>query len=186
MASAATKPLRGRCSSSTTARRRSIGPLWVADSTGGCNTLNALEAKGVLQMERRPRIHYSESQRALMWERWQKGETLHQIAGLFDRHHPSIRRVLAESGGIRPRERRRSGSALTLSEREEISRGVVEGRSIRSMAASLGRAPSTISREIRRNGGPGGYRASRSDQAAWDRARRPKVCKLVRNRAVAH
>jgi IS30 family transposase len=121
-----------------------------------------------------------------MWERWQKGETLHQIAGLFDRHHPSIRRVLAESGGIRPRERRRSRSALTLSEREEISRGVVEGRSIRSMAASLGRAPSTISREIRRNGGPGGYRASRSDQAAWDRARRPKVCKLVRNLALAH
>ena len=121
-----------------------------------------------------------------MWERWRKGDTLHQIASLFDRHHPSIRGVLAASGGIRPRERRRSNSALTLSEREEISRGVVEGRSIRSIAASLKRAPSTVSREIRRNGGPEGYRASGADEAAWDRALRPKVCKLVRNRPLAH
>ena len=137
-------------------------------------------------MDRRPRIHYTESQRALMWERWRQGETLHQIAALFDRHHPSIARILGESGGIRPRERRRSSSALSLSEREEISRGVVEGRSIRSIAASLKRAPSTVSREIRRNGGSEGYRASRAEQAAWDRARRPKLCKRVRNRALAH
>ena len=137
-------------------------------------------------MERRPRIHYTEGQRALMWERWRKGDTLHQIAALFDRHHPSIRGVLAASGGIRPRERRRSNSALNLSEREEISRGVVEGRSIRSIASSLKRAPSTVSREIRRNGGSEGYRANRADQAAWDRALRPKVCKLVRNRSLAH
>jgi IS30 family transposase len=137
-------------------------------------------------MKQRPRIYYSASQRALIWERWRKGETLHQIAGLFDRYHSSIRGVLAESGGIRPTERHRSRWALTLSEREEISRAVVADHSIRSIAASLSRAPSTISREIRRNGGPGGYRASRADQAAWDRARRPKVCKLVQNRALAH
>jgi len=137
-------------------------------------------------VDRRPRIHYTESQRVLMWERWRQGETLHQIAALFDRHHPSIARILGESGGIRPRERRRSSSALSLSEREEISRGVVEGRSIRSIAASLKRAPSTVRREIRRNGGSEGYRASRAEQAAWDRARRPKLCKLVRNRALAH
>src|SRR5476649_1172425 len=137
-------------------------------------------------MERRQRIRYTESQRALMWERWRKGDTLHQIAALFDRHHPSIRGVLAASGGIRPCERRRSNSALTLSEREEISRGLVEGRSIRSIAASLTRAPSTVSREIRRNGGREGYRASCADRAAWDRAVRPKVCKLVGNRALAH
>jgi len=144
------------------------------------------QAEGVLQMERRPRIRYTETQKALMWDRWRKGETLQQIAKLFDRHHPSIRRVLAESGGIQPRERHRARSALTLSEREEISRGVVEGRSIRSIAVSLKRAASTVSREIRRNGGRDGYRASRADQAAWDRAHRPKVCKLVRNRALAH
>lgn len=137
-------------------------------------------------MKQRPRIYYSASQRALIWERWRKGETIHQIARLFDRGHSSIQRILSESGGIRPAERRRSSLALTLSEREEISRGVVAGRSIRSIAASLGRAPSSISREIRRNGGPVGYRAAAAEQAAWDRACRPKVCKLVRNRALAH
>jgi hypothetical protein len=136
-------------------------------------------------MKQRPRIYYSASQRSLIWDRWQKGQTLHQIAGLFDRYHSSIQRMLAESGGIRPSERHRSRSALTLIEREEISRGVVAGRSIRSIVAALGRAPSTISREIRRNGGAAGYRASRADQAAWDRACRPKVCKLVHNRASA-
>jgi transposase, IS30 family len=136
-------------------------------------------------MKQRSRIYYSASQRALIWERWRKGETIHQIAGLFDRYHSSIQRILAESGGIQPAERHRSRLALTLTEREEISRGVVAGSSIRSIAASLGRAPSSISREIRRNGGPGGYRASRADQAAWDRAWRPKVCKLVQNRALA-
>ena len=137
-------------------------------------------------MKRRPRIYYSASQRALIWERWRKGETLHQIARLFDRYHSSIQRILAESGGIRPAERHRSRSALTLIEREEISRGMVAGKSIRAIAAALGRAPSTISREIRRNDGPQGYRASQADQAAWDRGCRPKVCKLVQNRALAH
>jgi IS30 family transposase len=76
--------------------------------------------------------------------------------------------------------------ALTLGEREEISRAVVAGHSIRSIAASLGRATSTISREIMRNGGQECYRASRADQAAWDRSRRPKTCKLVENRRLAH
>jgi IS30 family transposase len=136
-------------------------------------------------MKRRPRIYYSASQRAQIWERWRKGETLHEIAKSFDRYHSSIQRIVAESGGIRPAERRRSRLALTLAEREEISRGTVEGRSVRAIAIVLGRAPSTISREIRRNGGPNGYRASRADQAAWDRGRRPKVCKLVQNRRLA-
>lgn len=145
--------------------RRIERRLRVADSRGGCNTLDAIEAEGVLQMKQRPRIYYSASQRALIWERWQKGETLHQIAQLFDRYHSSVPRILAESGGIRPAERHRSRLALTLTEREEITRGVVSGSSIRSIVALLSRAPSTISREIRRNGGPGGYRASRADQA---------------------
>ncbi len=136
-------------------------------------------------MKRRPRIYYSASQRALMWEHWRKGQTLHQIARLFDRYHSSVHRILAESGGIRPTERRRSRLALTLIEREEISRGAVAGKSIRVIAATLGRAPSTISREIRRNDGPHGYRASQADQAAWDRGQRPQVCKLVQNRALA-
>jgi IS30 family transposase len=137
-------------------------------------------------MKQRPRIHYTESQKALMWERWQKGDTLHQIAQLFDRHHPSIARILGETGGIRPAPRRRSRLALTSAEREEISRAVVAGHSMRSIAALLGRAPSTVSREIKRNGGQESYRASRADQSAWDRGRRPKTCKLAQNRALAH
>ena len=136
-------------------------------------------------MERRRRIIYSAAQRALIWDRWQKGETLHEIAKHFDRYHSSVQRIISDSGGIRPRERSRGRLALSLTEREEISRAVVEGRSMRSIAAALGRSPSTISREIRRNGGADTYRASHADQAAWDRARRPKLCKLRRNRVLA-
>ena len=137
-------------------------------------------------MKQRPRIYYTESQKALMWDRWQKGESLQQIAQLFDRNHSSIQRILAETGGIRPAPRCRSRLALTLAERQEISRAVVAGRSICSIATSLGRAPSTISREIERNGGQECYRASQAEQAAWNRARRPKTCKLAENRTLAH
>jgi IS30 family transposase len=136
-------------------------------------------------MKQRPRIYYSESQKALMWDRWRKGETIYQIARLFDRGHSSIQRILAEAGGIEPPQRHRASQALTLEEREEISRCVVARLSMRSIAARLGRAPSTISRELLRNGGVQGYRASQADALAWDRARRPKVCKLVRNQTLA-
>ena len=137
-------------------------------------------------MKQRPRIYYTEGQKALMWERWQNGESLQQIAQLFDRNHSSIQRILAEMGGIRPAQRCRSRLALTLAEREEISRAVVAGHSMRWIATSLGRAPSSISREIGRNGGQGCYRASQAEQAAWDKARRPKTCKLAGNRMLAH
>lgn len=136
-------------------------------------------------MKQRRRIYYSESQKALMWERWRQGESLQQIAQLFDRGHSSIQGVLATTGGIQPKPRCRSRLALTLAEREEISRGLVAGSSIRSIATRLRRAPSTISREIDRNGGEGRYRANQADQAAWDRARRPKTCRLAENRTLA-
>ena len=136
-------------------------------------------------MKYRTRTYYTESQKALMWERWKTGESLQQIAQLFDRNHSSINRILAETGGIRPPSRCRSPLALSLAEREEISRAVVAGQSIRAIASSLGRAPSTISREIKRNGGQESYRATHADQAAWDRAHRPKRCKLVLNRSLA-
>jgi IS30 family transposase len=137
-------------------------------------------------MARKPRIHYTESQKALMWERWRQGESLQAIAQLFGRNHSSVMRILAETGGIRPAQRCRSRLALTLAEREEISRAVVAGQSIRTIAATLGRAPSTISREIKRNGGHERYRASQADQLAWDRARRPKTCRLAMNRKLAN
>lgn len=133
----------------------------------------------------RKRIYYTESQKALMWERWRRGESLQQIAQLFDRNHSSVQRILALSGGIQPPQRRRSARVLSLDEREEISRGIAAGQSIRTIAASLGRAPSTVSRELRRNEGRDSYRASRADQVAWDRARRPKRCKLTMHRALA-
>lgn len=136
-------------------------------------------------MKYRTRIFYTDNQTGLMWDRWQRGESLHQIAALFDRPHTSVRRILAESGGIRPPQRRRSARVLSLAEREEISRGMAAGKSMRTIAASLGRAPSTVSRELGRNDGCQGYRAGQADQAAWDRARRPKPCKLILHQALA-
>ena len=136
-------------------------------------------------MKYRTRTYYTDAQKAVMWERWRQGWTLHQIAHLFDRAHTSVRGILAQTGGIRPARRTRSAIALTLPEREEISRAMAEGKSIRSIAAHLGRAPSTVSRELRRNGGPAAYRASEADSAAWTRALRPKCCKLAKDRALA-
>lgn len=132
-------------------------------------------------MKQRPRIYYSNEQKAIMWDRWQKGDSLHDIAKIFDRGHSAISRILSETGGIRPAKRTRSHLSLTLAEREEISRGVASQESLRSIANRLSRAPSTISREIKRNNGDHDYRATQADQAAWDRAKRPKRCKLEGN-----
>ena len=131
------------------------------------------------------RIYYTETDKAEMWDRWQKGESLNSIARHLGTSHSSIQGIFAPTGGIRPPERRRSRRTLTLSEREEISRGVAAGQSLRWIAASLGRAPSTVSREIKRNGGRRDYRANKADQAAWDRAHRAKTCKLAENPALA-
>ena len=136
-------------------------------------------------MKQRRRIYYSDSQKSLMWERWKQGWTLHEIGKLFDRPHTSIHNILSQTGGIRPAQRTRAATALTLAEREEISRAIAMGKSIRAIAVHLGRAPSTISREISRNGGKHCYRANQAEQAAWDRALRPKRCKLLQNRALA-
>ena len=136
-------------------------------------------------MKYRKRIYYTETDKALMWDRWQKGESLQTIAQLFNRNHSSIAGVLSRTGGIRPPKRIRCEFALSLSEREEISRGIVAGHSIRSIAATLSRSPSTVSREINRNGGLQDYRANQADQATWDRALRPKTCKLAQNRKLA-
>ena len=137
-------------------------------------------------MKYRQRKHYTDDDKALMWDRWQKGETLGSIARLFGRYHSSIGRIISESGGIRPAPRKRSLRCLSLSEREDISRGIAQGQSIRIIATSLDRAASTISREINRNGGLTQYRASQADKATWDRAHRPKVCKLVEHRSLAY
>ena len=136
-------------------------------------------------MRIRKRKFYSQWDKQVMWDRWRQGDTLDEIAQLFDRPHSSIQGIFSKAGGVRPQPRRRSRLALTLYEREEISRGLVAGRSIRSIATALGRAPSTVSREIQRNGGRQVYRANRAERWAWDRALRPKVCKLVGHRALS-
>jgi len=136
-------------------------------------------------MKYRTRRFFTEADKVLMWDHWQKGDSVHAIARQFDRSHGAIARVFARTGGIRPPQRTRSQRSLTLAEREEISRGVIVGQSLRTIAASLGRAPSTVSREIKRNGGRQQYRANKAEQAAWDRAHRAKTCKLAQNRALA-
>lgn len=114
-----------------------------------------------------------------IWDRWQRGEALKLIGRAFGRHSSAIFAHLKPTGGIRPALRRRSARMLSLAEREEISRGLARGVSLRSIAASLGRAASTVSRELRRNGGNERYRAASADRRAWDRALRPKPCKLA-------
>ncbi len=136
-------------------------------------------------MTYRTRIKYTAKQKSEMWDRWQRGESLKAIGRVFERPSSSIYGQLATHGGIRPPARRRSRLALTLCEREEISRGIASRLSMRAIATQLGRSPSTISREIKRNGSYDNYRATQADQAAWDRAHRPKPCKLAGNRALS-
>ena len=136
-------------------------------------------------MKYRTRTFYTEAQKSLMWDRWQKGESLHNIARLFDRGHSSVSRLFSETGGIRPNPRTRSRLSLTLSEREDISRGISAGLSMRAIAAQLGRSPSTVSREINRNDGYYDYRATVAEKAAWHRAQRPKRCKLTCQKPLA-
>jgi len=132
-------------------------------------------------MSYRKRIKYTEEQKSEIWDRWKRGESLRAIGRVFDRPSSSIFVQLAPTGGIRPAPRRRPEIVLSLSEREEISRGIAARQSMRLIASSLDRSPSTISREIQRNGGLDRYRASRADKYAWDRAHRPKACKLAMN-----
>jgi len=136
-------------------------------------------------MTYRTRINYTAEQKSEMWDRWQRGESLKAIGRVFDRPSSSIYGQLVTSGGIRPPARRRSRLALTLTEREEISRGIACDLSLRTIANELGRSPSTISREIKRNGSYDNYRAAQADQTAWDRAHRPKLCKLACNRSLS-
>ncbi len=136
-------------------------------------------------MTYRTRIKYTAKQKDEMWDRWQRGESLHSIGRACDRPSSSIYGQLAPSGGIRPPPRQRSRLALTLSEREEISRGIASHLSLRTIAVQLGRSPSAISREIKCNGGYDSYRATQAEQAAWDRARRPQRCKLARHRTLS-
>ena len=132
---------------------------------------------------------FSAAQKRELWARWKRGESLTAVARALGKRTSSIHVHLARTGGVCPRPRRRSSLALTLAEREEISRGIARYESMRLIAETLGRSPSTVSREIERNGGYDRYRATLADERAWAQARRPKRCKLAGNarlrRAVA-
>jgi len=122
--------------------------------------------------------------KSYIWDRYQQGDSIWSIARSFDRPSSSIHKQIARTGGIRPPERKRRQQALSLEEREEISRGIVANLSFRVIASLLGRSPSTVSREVNRNGGYHHYRAAQAEQNAWDRALRPKDCKLAKNRSL--
>src|SRR6266567_8684398 len=124
---------------------------------------------------------FTASEKTELWDRWQRGESLKAIGRAFGKPSSSIYFQLAPHGGIRPPPRRRARLALTLAEREEISRAIALDQSARSIARLLGRSPSSVSREISRNGGYDRYRAAPADEQAWNRARRPKRCKLATN-----
>lgn len=119
------------------------------------------------------------AQRTELWERWRKGEAASAIARALDSSHTSIAYIVQRRGGFSPPIRKRAKNCLSLAEREEISRALVRGESYQHIGRQLDRAASTISREVQRNGGRKVYRAARAEQATWDRAKRPKPCKLA-------
>jgi IS30 family transposase len=133
-------------------------------------------------MSRRKRSRLSAAQKTEIWKRWKAGQSLHEIGRAFDKPHTTIHQFLLPSGGIRPAARRRSRLALTLAEREDVSRGIASGSSIREIARRMERAASTVSREVRHHGGRPAYRAHDADCQAWVSALRPKRCLLAINR----
>src|SRR6202171_6393669 len=130
-------------------------------------------------MAQRRRVKLPVNQRTEMWCRWKAGQSLHEIGRAFGKDHVSIQFMLSQHGGIVPAARRRSLLTLTLAEREDISRGIASGSSIREIAKGLQRAVSTVSREVARHGGRPQYRASEADHQAWESALRPKRCLLA-------
>jgi IS30 family transposase len=133
-------------------------------------------------MSRRKRSKLTAAQKTEIWKRWKAGQSLHEIGRAFDKPHTTVHQFLLLSGGIRPAARRRSRLALTLAEREDISRGIASGSSTREIARRLNRAASTVSREVIRHGGRPVYRAHDADRHAWMSALRPKPCLLALNR----
>ena len=126
------------------------------------------------------RIWFTPAQKLELWERWKQGQSISAISRALERRNKSgVQQIVARHGGIVPVPRRRAVAALRVEEREEISRGIAAGLSLRSIARTLGRSPSTVCREIERNGGWRAYRAARADKLAWERALRPKRCRLA-------
>src|SRR5262245_28867920 len=131
--------------------------------------------------EKKRRKWMSAELKAELWRRWKQGEPVSQICTVLGMGHSKVWMALRSNGGYVPRPRKRSSRVLGMGEREEISRGLASGESMRQIAKRLRRSPSTVSREIARHGGIGRYRAAVADRRAWKRATRPKLCKLRKN-----
>ena len=144
--------------------------------------INLSFSKGGVGMRPGKRFGLSAIDKGEVWNRWKAGQSLHEIGRAFGKEHSCIRSVLLPRGGIRPAARRRSPLALTLAEREDISRGIASDASIREIARRMNRAASTVSREVIRHGGRPAYRAHDADRQAWVSALRPKRCLLAMNR----
>src|SRR2546423_8957244 len=129
-------------------------------------------------MIERKRMRLSPTEKNEIWGRWKAGQSMHEIGRAYGRPHPPIRKLLLPRGGIAPIARRRSRLALTLAEREDISRGIASDSSIREIARGLSRATSTVSREIVRHGGRPAYRAHDADGQAWQSALRPSAWRI--------
>ena len=124
---------------------------------------------------------FTDEEKEQIWDWHQSGVPVKRIARRLGRNNASLRKLVGETGGVRPRARVINERRLSLAEREEISRGLAAGLSLRLIAERLGRAPSTICREVNANGGRGRYRALAAERVARRRARRPKVAKLAQN-----
>jgi len=130
-------------------------------------------------MQRVPRSRMSANDKTAIWDRWSRGESLSEIGRAIDRIPAAVFHVVRARGGIPPPSRWRSSRALTVCEREEISRGLATGVSFSQLGLQLGRPTSTVSREVGRHGGRRGYRAAVADATTWDVARRPQRCRLA-------
>jgi IS30 family transposase len=153
---------------------------WI-DETPCCK----FEQRGVFMLSRMPGKPFIEQEIALLWRCHKAGASAHAIGRILGRDNTTVSGVIGRAGGVAPLAHRRAARILSSVEREEISRGLFAWNSIRAIARSLHRAPSTISQEVKRNGGRFRYRASRADTAAWKSASRPKPCLLSRNKALA-
>ena len=162
---------------STSSTSRKVGRSQLVDAASS-DLDHFLE---VVLMRQERRYGLSAEQKAEIWRRWKAGESLHEIGRAFGKDHGSIQFLLSQHGGIVPTVRRRSLRSLTLAEREDISRGIASGWSIREIARGLQRAASTVSREVARHGGRPVYRASEADHRAWKLAQRPKACLLAKH-----
>ena len=152
-------------------------PVQPVDATP--SELEALCKGGVYVDQRQAKRAFCGAESAELWNRWKAGQSLNEIGRALGKDHVVVHFVLARHGGIAPSTRRRSRRVLTLAEREDISRGIASGCSMRVIAQHLSRASSTVSREVARHGGRVQYRANEADSQAWQSALRPKVCRLA-------